>query len=108
MAEESKVTVTINGQGYPIGCNRGEEEHILALGARIDKVAQDLSNAVGAINDSRLLVMTCLILTDKLNELESNSSSEDTKTDDEQNQIAETIEKLTGQIEHLATELGKD
>jgi cell division protein ZapA (FtsZ GTPase activity inhibitor) len=34
---EARVTVTINGQNYPLACQPGEEDHIRALAARLDE-----------------------------------------------------------------------
>ena len=111
---QSNVTVTINGTDYPMACAPGEEEKVMALGARIDDVASQIAAASGSIGESRLLVMAALILTDQLSDLESKSapSSHETPTNTGQvsnadqekidDQMAEMIEKLAARVEDLA------
>lgn len=54
---EARVTVTINGQNYPLACQPGEEDHIRALAARLDEYSRQIAASGGSINESRLLVM---------------------------------------------------
>ena len=67
---EARVTVTINGQNYPLACQPGEEDHIRALAARLDEYSRQIAASGGSINESRLLVMVGLIMADRLHELE--------------------------------------
>ncbi|MGC6484465.1 MAG: cell division protein ZapA [Candidatus Puniceispirillales bacterium] len=98
---QSSVTVSINGKEYPMACSPGQENHVLALGQRIDQVVRSVAAASGPIGESRLLVMAALILTDRLVEAEKQGggSPGDTAASDEDlaaliNSLAERIEKL--------------
>ena len=51
-----------------MACSPGQEDHVLALGKRIDQVVRSVSAASGPIGEARLLVMAALILTDRLAE----------------------------------------
>ena len=64
----AQVEVTINGRNYQIACDDGQEAHLAQLGEYIDKRVQELVSAVGQVGDSRLLVMTSLLLADELSE----------------------------------------
>ena len=108
----SNVTVTINGNDYPMACAPGEEKKIEALGARIDEVARQVASASGAIAESRLLVMAALILTDQMRELESKlaglsdqgqpDAAEGGASIDE-DKLADMVEQVTARLEKLAS-----
>ena len=63
-----QVTVQINGRGYQIACDDGQEAHLVRLGNYIDNRIQELVAAVGQIGDVRLLVMVSLLLADELSD----------------------------------------
>ena len=62
----AQVGVTINGRNYKVACDDGQEEHLEKLGVYVDERVKDLTNAVGQIGDSRLLVMASLMIADEL------------------------------------------
>jgi len=64
----AQVEVTINGRNYQIACDDGQEAHLVQLGEYIDKRVQELVSAIGQVGDSRLLVMTSLLIADELAE----------------------------------------
>ena len=66
----AQLTVTINGRGYPIACDDGQEEHLKKLAAYVDKRVSELATAMGQIGDTRLLVMACLLIADELSDSE--------------------------------------
>ena len=75
MVMKGRVSVTINGQNYPMACEAGEEDHIRNLATRIDDVAQQILASGATINESRLLVMVGLILADRLHEAEGEAEA---------------------------------
>lgn len=64
----AQVTVTINGRNYVIACDEGQEAHLARLGRYLDKRAKQLTASVGQINESLLLVMVSLLVTDELSD----------------------------------------
>lgn len=110
---KGQVTVSINGIDYPMACAPGEEDKVLALGAKIDEVARQISTASGAIGEARILVMASLILTDKMAELEDKlaqagsasavpPSAEAAPSLDEDKLVA-IVDGLTSRLEKLAS-----
>lgn len=63
-----QVAVTINGRSYEIACDDGQEDHLVRLASYIDKKVAELVTSVGQIGDTRLLVMSALLLADELSE----------------------------------------
>jgi cell division protein ZapA len=67
----SEVTVEVAGRAYRLGCGEGEEDHLAGLAALIDAEAKALVRQFGQMPEGRLLLMTALMVTDRLAESES-------------------------------------
>ena len=63
------LTVNICGRPYEIGCEEGQEDHVTQLARDVDRRAQGVLKAVGAVGDGRLLLMVCLTIADELREV---------------------------------------
>ena len=105
----SIVTIRVNGNPYQMGCDKGQEAEIEALGKLVDKTVSDLVQSVGQIGETRLLVMAALLLAEKSvssgsGETVSETASEpqsqenDSLSDDQ----LERLEKLAQSISALA------
>ena len=66
-----EVMVEVAGRSYRLGCGEGEEQHLLALAARIDGEAARLGKSLGQMGEGRLLLMSALMLADRLSETEA-------------------------------------
>ena len=62
----SQVEVTVNGKNYQIICDDGQEAHLAELGEYLEKRVQELVSSIGQVGDTRLLVMTALVIADEL------------------------------------------
>ena len=62
----SQLEVTINGKSYQIICDDGQEAHLAELGEYLEKRVQELVSSIGQVGDTRLLVMTGLMIADEL------------------------------------------
>ena len=65
----AQVSITINGRGYQIACDDGQEEHLRRLAAYVDRRVAELVAAMGQIGDQRLLVMASLLVADELSDV---------------------------------------
>lgn len=61
----SIVTIRVNGNPYQMGCDKGQEAEIEALGRVVDKTVTDIVQSAGQIGETRLLVMAALLLAEK-------------------------------------------
>lgn len=64
----AQVNVTINGRQYRMGCDEGQEDHVVKLAQDIDNLINRLRRAHGEIGDQRLTVMAALTVADELSE----------------------------------------
>ncbi|MEC9346701.1 MAG: cell division protein ZapA [Pseudomonadota bacterium] len=62
----AQVTVTVNGRSHTIGCDEGEEARVRELAAFVDKRALELARSIGTASESRVLLMTALLIADDL------------------------------------------
>ena len=60
------VVVEIAGKKYRIGCEEGQEQHLLDLAADFDGRVAAFKGDFGEIGDTRLTVMAALMLADEL------------------------------------------
>ena len=60
------VNVEVNGRLYPVGCEDGQEAHVLALARQFDGQVRQVAAEVGQVGDQRLLLMAALMLSDEL------------------------------------------
>jgi cell division protein ZapA len=64
----ASLNVTINGRSYRIGCEEGQEEHLLSLAAEVNGHVDGLKGTFGEIGDQRLTVMAALMVADQLSD----------------------------------------
>ena len=58
-------TINIGGRGFDVSCREGEEEFLQAAAKLLDDEAQVLSDQMGRMPESRMLLMAGLMLADK-------------------------------------------
>lgn len=106
----AQVAVQINGRGYQIACDDGQEAHLKRLGDYIDNRVQELVAAVGQVGDARLLVMVSLLIADELSDAYSelkvarDGGGVAARMDQEES-LSLAIENLAERIEHIAESL---
>jgi cell division protein ZapA len=62
------VIVQVNGRPYTMQCPEGEEGHLRELAALLDSEVLRVKQSVGNVGDIRLLVMSGLMVADRLSE----------------------------------------
>ena len=61
-----EVTVDVAGRSYRLGCGPDEEEHLTGLATKLDSEARGLLRQFGQMSEGRLLLMTALMIADRL------------------------------------------
>lgn len=102
----AQVDVAINGRNYRIACDDGQEAHLKQLAEMVDERLSHLVSTVGQVGESRLLVMTCLVVADELTEayaeLMAKAGKNGTVTDAA---VAAATEALAQRLETIAQRL---
>lgn len=110
----AEVTLNVNGRPYKIGCDEGQEDRVMELGAYIDNTVSQISSAGAATNDSHLLVLASLVMADELFEVRANGGAQaqadpapqaDNAPAIDESAYAELVEHLAKRVEELAKRL---
>jgi cell division protein ZapA len=65
----AQVTVKINGYGYGVGCEDGQESHLQSMAAQVDSRVESIKALGGNSGESRLLVLAALLMADEIHDL---------------------------------------
>jgi len=63
------VTVTINGYPHSVGCEAGQEPHLLAMASEVEQRVHSIKALGGQTGESRLLILAALMLADEVHDL---------------------------------------
>ena len=65
----AQVTVKINGYAYTVGCEDGQESHLMAMAQQVDSRIDSIKALGGTTSESRLLVLASLLMADELHDM---------------------------------------
>lgn len=74
-----EVTIHIGGRAFDVACQEGEEQYLHAAAKMLDDEAQVLSDQIGRMPESRMLLMAGLMLADKTAAVEDKIKAVETK-----------------------------
>ncbi len=114
-----QITVGVNGRNYTVGCDNGQEEHIAELAAYIDHHIAELKESMGAVGDTRLMLLAGLIVADELSEtvakledleaelegLRQSQQSVEGKANGFETQAVQLIDGITARIDDISARL---
>ena len=95
----ASIDVQIGGRKYSVACRDGEEDHLRAVAAMVDKRAQDAIGALGSLSEARMLLFAALMIGDDL--FEARQAPSDVPD------LALPLERLAERVEALAERLEK-
>jgi cell division protein ZapA len=64
----AQVTLDVNGRPYVVGCEDGQERHLMELAAVFDRQVRQVGAQLGQLGETRLFLMAALLLADELAE----------------------------------------
>lgn len=62
----AQMSIEVNGRPYTVGCEDGQEPHLLELAKMFDRQVRQVSQDMGQLGDTRLFLMGALLLADEL------------------------------------------
>jgi cell division protein ZapA len=71
----AQISVEVNGRPYAVGCEDGQEQHLLELAKLFDHQVRQVSQDMGQLGDTRLFLMGALLLADELADARSRLAS---------------------------------
>ena len=107
----AQVTVEVNGRPYAVGCEDGQEGHLIELARLFDQQVRHVSQDMGQLGDTRLFLMGALLLADELADAKSRLAAlqvESGRLQTERSRIegraVAALEAAAQKIEKLASE----
>ena len=91
-----EVEVSIGGRFFEVACQKGEEDYLQAAAKLLDTEAKALTEQMGRLSESRLLLMAGLLLADKTAGLEDHVRGLEEKLRAQEVLIAELRETTPG------------
>jgi cell division protein ZapA len=67
----AQINVTVAGYNYALACRDGEEQHLLALGEKLNSKVMQAIGTVGTTGEVRGLLLGALLLADELHEIKA-------------------------------------
>ena len=64
----AQLTIQVNGRPYTVGCEDGQEAHLLEIARLFDRQVRQVSQDVGQLGEPRLFLMGALLLADELSD----------------------------------------
>lgn len=71
----AQMTIDVNGRPYVIGCEDGQEQHLLDLARMLDRQVRQVAQEVGQLGETRLILMGALLLADELSDTRARLSA---------------------------------
>ncbi|MFC0408069.1 cell division protein ZapA [Roseomonas elaeocarpi] len=101
-----QVTVRIGGYSHPVSCEDGQEGHLVALAAEVDRRVHSVRSMGGSFGESRLLLLASLLLADEVHDLRVELSQARAGIAPADNpQMAERLTRVAERIEGIAAQL---
>ena len=104
------VDIVINGRNYGVSCGDGEELRLKRLAQYVDARVREQVEAAGPLGDTRLLVLTSLLIADELDDalseikrLQAGNRSRAPAPQD--HDAAETVDRIAERLERLAADM---
>src|SRR5689334_18083318 len=107
----AQVTIRINGYAYTVGCQDGEEQHLLAMAGEVERRIDMIKASAGPSGEARMLVMASLLMADDLFEMGKTlqaaqaglpvaAPSADPKLGRRLGKLAKRAEEIAAEMEH--------
>jgi len=100
------IDLEIAARHYSVACRDGEEEHLRAVAAIVDRKAHQAAQALGSLSEVRQLLFACLLLADEVKEHRAgNPPPPEPETDP---RVTDALGRLAERMERLAQRLEAD
>ncbi len=70
----AQISVEVNGRPYAVGCEDGQEAHLVELAKMFDHQVRQVGQDMGQLGDTRLFLMGALLLADELSDTQTRLS----------------------------------
>lgn len=113
----AEITLRINGRGYSMTCDDGQEQRLIDLSNFVNSRLNDIAAAGAATSEAHLLVLTALVMADEVFDLRNEvlQMQEEIKflqaqpavpaSREDETLIAQAIDHLANRIEAISSRI---
>ena len=101
----AQVSVTINGHSFRMGCDDGQENHLLGLCAEVNNHIETFKEMFGEVGDMRLLAMAALLIADERFEMRQKLNTLSGSIAEQKDATAFASEQLEADQQIMAAQL---
>ncbi|MCG8444536.1 MAG: cell division protein ZapA [Hyphomicrobiales bacterium] len=101
----AQVSVTINGHSFRMGCDDGQENHLLGLCAEVNNHIETFKEMFGEVGDMRLLAMAALLIADERFEMRQKLNALSGSIAEQKDATAFASEQLEADQQIMAAQL---
>jgi cell division protein ZapA len=101
----ANIDIDVAGRSYSVACRDGEEDHLRALAAIVNKRAEDAAEALGGLTEARQLLFAALLIADDLKDARAGAGLPDPTPPAPDPAVADALERIAGRLESLAATL---
>ena len=103
----AQINVEVNGRPYAVGCEDGQEAHLLELARMFDQQVRQISQDMGQLGDTRLFLMGALLLADELYDAKSRLAALQTEVGRQQTDRARIESRAVAALDAAASRIEK-
>jgi len=103
----AQVSIDVNGRPYQVGCEDGQEPHLRELAQIFDRKVRQVSQEMGQLGDTRLLLMGALLLADELAEARTRNATQQSEIARLQSSQSRTETRAVLALENAAKRIEK-
>jgi cell division protein ZapA len=104
----AQLTIKINGYAYVVGCDDGQEQHLLRMAADVESRIESIKSLGSQSGEARLLVLASLLMADELHDTRitlANLTSELSRLPHAEAETRRRLAKLADRAEEIAAGL---
>jgi cell division protein ZapA len=98
----AQVTIEVNGRPYTVGCQDGQERHLVELARLFDRQVREVGQEVGQLGETRLFLMGALLMADELFDTQGRLAQAQTELERLRNDIAQVETRAAGALDAAA------
>lgn len=103
----TKVDIKLYDRDYAVSCGAGEEPRLKEVVRFVDQKMRDIAKRAPSASESRLLMLTCLLLADELLETRRQQNTAATADHSEEDLMVAAVDHLRDRVEKIAKHVGK-
>ncbi|MCR5877873.1 cell division protein ZapA [Phenylobacterium sp. J367] len=103
----AQIQIEVNGRPYAVGCEDGQEAHLMELARLFDRQVRHVSADMGQLGDTRLFLMGALLLADELADAKSRLAALQAELARQQSERARLESRAVAALEGAAKKIEK-